>query len=37
MTSNADESVQHVHHDFQNLLAYITGPAARAQTAYTVA
>jgi hypothetical protein len=36
MTSNSDEIVQHVQHDFQNLLGYITGPDARAQTAYTV-
>ena len=36
MTSNSDEIVQHVQHDFQNLLGYIMGPDARAQTAYTV-
>jgi hypothetical protein len=36
MTSNSDAIVQQVQHDFQNLLGYITGPTARAQTAYTV-
>jgi hypothetical protein len=36
MTSNSDEIVQQVQHDFQNLLDYITGPDTRAQTAYTV-
>jgi hypothetical protein len=36
MTSNADASVPQVQHDFQNLLGYITGPTARAQTAYPV-
>jgi hypothetical protein len=28
--------VQHVPHEFHNLVAYVTGPDARAQTAYTV-
>jgi hypothetical protein len=37
MTSNSDEIVQHVQHEFQNLLSYITGPDAQAQTAYSVA
>jgi hypothetical protein len=36
MTSNADEIVQQVQHDFQNLLGYMTGPEARVQTAYAV-
>jgi hypothetical protein len=36
MTSNSAEIVQQVQHDFQNLLGYIMGPDARAQTAYTV-
>jgi hypothetical protein len=36
MTSNSDEIVQQVQHDFQSLLAYITGAETRAQTAYTV-
>jgi hypothetical protein len=36
MASNSDEIVQQVQDDFQNLLAYVTGPDARAQTAYTV-
>jgi hypothetical protein len=32
MASNSDESVQQGQDDFQNLLAYVTGPDARAQT-----
>jgi hypothetical protein len=36
MTSNPEPIVQQVQHDVQNLLAYVTGPQARAQTAYTV-
>jgi hypothetical protein len=36
MASNSDEIVQPVQDDFQNLLADVTGPDARAQTAYTV-
>ena len=36
MASNSDEIVQQVQDDFQNLLAYVTGPDARVQTAYTV-
>jgi hypothetical protein len=36
MASNSDEMVQQVQDDFQNLLADVTGPDARAQTAYTV-
>jgi hypothetical protein len=36
MTSNPEPIVQQLEHDFQNLLAYVTGPDARAQTAYTV-
>jgi hypothetical protein len=36
MTSNPEPIVQQLQHDFQNLLAYITGPDARSQTAYTV-
>jgi hypothetical protein len=36
MTSNSDEIVQHVPHDFPNRWGYIMGPDARAQTAYTV-
>src|SRR5881397_27366 len=34
--SNAAPIVQQVHQDFQALLAYITGPEAQTQTAYTV-
>ena len=36
MASNSDEIVQQVQDDFQNLLAYVTGPDARVRTAYTV-
>jgi hypothetical protein len=36
MTSNPELIVQQLQHDFQNLLAYVTGPEARWQTAYTV-
>jgi hypothetical protein len=36
MASNSDEIVQQVQDDFQNLLAYVTGPDAQGQTAYTV-
>jgi len=36
MTSNPEPIVQQLEHDFQNLLAYVTGPDVRAQTAYTV-
>jgi hypothetical protein len=36
MTSNPEPIVQQLHHEFQNLLAYVTGPEARLQTAYTV-
>jgi hypothetical protein len=36
MTSNSEPIVQQVQHDFQNLVAYVTGPDTRAQTAYTV-
>jgi hypothetical protein len=36
MASNADQIVQHLQHDFQALVAYVTGPEARVQTAYTV-
>jgi hypothetical protein len=36
MTSNSEEIVQQVQHDFQTLVAYMTGADARAQTAYTV-
>jgi hypothetical protein len=36
MTSNPESIAQQVQHDFQNLLAYVTGPEARSQTAYTV-
>ena len=36
MTSNSDEIVPHVPHDFQNLLGDMTGPDARAQPASTV-
>jgi hypothetical protein len=33
MTSNSEPIVQQVQHDFHNLVAYVTGPDARAQTA----
>ena len=36
MASNSDQIVQHVQDDFQALVAYVTGPEARLQTAYTV-
>jgi hypothetical protein len=36
MASNSDEIVQQVPDEFQNLLADVTGPDARVQTAYTV-
>src|SRR5215208_4932118 len=36
MTSNPESIVQPVQCEFQNLLAYVAGPDARAQTAYTV-
>jgi hypothetical protein len=36
MTSNPETSVQQVEHEFQHLLAYVMGPDARSQTAYTV-
>src|SRR4029450_667588 len=36
MTSNPEPIVQQLQHDFQNLLAYVTGPDARSQTAYAV-
>jgi hypothetical protein len=35
--SNADQMVQHRQHDFHALVASVTGPEARVQTAYTVA
>jgi hypothetical protein len=36
MTSNPEPIVQQLQHEFQNLLAYVAGPEARSQTAYTV-
>ncbi len=36
MPSNSEPIVQQVHHEFHALLAYLTGPDARTQTAYTV-
>jgi hypothetical protein len=36
MTSNPESIVQQLPHEFQNLLTSVTGPDARAQTAYTV-
>jgi hypothetical protein len=36
MTSNPELIVQQLQDEFQNLLAYVTGPNARAQTAYSV-
>ena len=36
MTSNPEPIVQQLQHEFQILLTYVTGPEARAQTAYTV-
>jgi hypothetical protein len=36
MTSNPEPIVQQLQHEFQNLLAYVTGPEARSQTTYTV-
>ena len=36
MTSNSEQIVQQVQHDFQTLLAYVTGPEARSQTAYSM-
>jgi hypothetical protein len=36
MTSNPEPIVRQVQGEFQHLLAYVTGPEARLQTAYTV-
>lgn len=36
MTSNPEPLVQHMQGEFRNLLAYVTGPAARVPTASTV-
>lgn len=36
MSFNSEPIVQQVQTDFHNLLAYVTGPEARTQTAYTV-
>jgi hypothetical protein len=36
MTSNPEPIVPQLQHEFQNLLAYVMGPDARARTAYTV-
>jgi hypothetical protein len=36
MTSNPEPIGPQVPHEFQNLLAYVTGPDARSRTAYTV-
>jgi hypothetical protein len=36
MTANPEPIVQQLQHEFQHLLAYVTGPEARWQTAYTV-
>ena len=36
MASNADQIVQHVQHDFQAVVASVTGPEARSQTASSV-
>ena len=32
MTSNPEPIIQQLQHEFQNLLAYVTGPDAPAQT-----
>jgi hypothetical protein len=36
MTSNPESIVPQLHHEFHNLLAYVSGPEARSQTAYSV-
>ena len=36
MSFNSEPIVQQVQTDFHNLLAYVTGPQARTQPAYTV-
>src|SRR5437879_11164185 len=36
MSFNSEPIVQQVQTDFHNLIAYVTGPDARTQTAYTV-
>src|SRR5215510_2630254 len=36
MPFNSEPIVQQVQSDFHNLIAYVTGPEARTQTAYTV-
>jgi hypothetical protein len=36
ITSNPESIVQHLHHEVQNLLAYVSGSDARSQTAYRV-
>ncbi len=36
MSSNSEPIVQHLRHEFEALLTYVTGPDACVQTAYTV-
>src|SRR5256712_6752889 len=36
MASNAEETVHQIQHDFQNLMAYVTGPEAHVHSAYEV-
>ena len=36
MASNAEQTVHQIQHDFQNLMAYVTGPEAHSHTAYEV-
>jgi len=36
MASNAEQTVHQIQHDFQKLMAYVTGPEAHAHTAYEV-
>ena len=36
MASNAEQTVHQIQHDFQNLMASVTGPEAHVHTAYEV-
>ena len=36
MASNAEQTVHQIQHDFQNLMAYVTGPEAHVHSAYEV-
>ena len=36
MASNVEQTVHQLQHDFQTLMAYVTGPEAQSHTAYEV-